>query len=419
VEEDPASPDGEQPPRPDDHLDPPESVVFRRRRGDWLSDREPFVGSEYGEPRWHARRAAMELAKATVIAHDGLTGDHSDDVSLLCEALAEQLGVEDSERSNLMAAAQLHDIGKIAVPESVLQKPGPLIPEEWDVVRRHTVVGSRILGAVPELREISEIVRHSHEHWDGSGYPDRLAGDAIPLASRVLLCADAFHAIRTNRPYRRGRSARDALEEIRAHAGTEFDPAVVAALERVIATARAGTGGRFSARAADPVASRRLAALLLALTLAGGALAALNKELSDDKATASDGPRLCAPGGCPPLAPVASFELTPRAGPQDKAAVRPSPKRHARRPARRSRGRRSSVAPPPPQHAGRRPVPAPLPAPPPAAPSTQSTSPPPKLKPPSGHRGQGHAYAYGHEKRLANPHPPKPPPGRMKPKRAP
>jgi HD-GYP domain-containing protein (c-di-GMP phosphodiesterase class II) len=207
----------------------PEQVLYRRRQTDWLSG--ATSGAPSDEPETAARRAAIELAKATLIAHDGLTSDHSDDVGLLCEAIAKQLHLEDQERSDLMAAAQLHDIGKVGVPESILQKPAPLTEAEWEIMRQHTPTGERILNAVPELCDVAVIVRHSHEHWDGSGYPDGLAGEQIPLASRIILCADAFHAVRSPRPYRKGRCAREAFEEVQANSGSQFDPAVVEALE--------------------------------------------------------------------------------------------------------------------------------------------------------------------------------------------
>jgi HD-GYP domain-containing protein (c-di-GMP phosphodiesterase class II) len=220
----------------------PDEIVYRRRQEDWMSGLNP-TGDD---PRDVARRAAIEVAKATLIARDGLTSDHSDDVGVLCSAIAREFDLDERARGDLTAAAQLHDIGKVAIPESILQKPGPLSDAEWDLIREHTIVGEEILARVPELIGVARLVRHSHEHWDGSGYPDGLSGDAIPLESRIIMCADAFHAIRSPRPYRAGRPAAEAYEEIRAHSGRQFDPAVVEALGRTID----GTRRRF--RAATP-----------------------------------------------------------------------------------------------------------------------------------------------------------------------
>ncbi len=214
-----------------------------------------------------AQRAAVGVAVAALGERDGATADHSDDVVELAAALADRLRVDQEERRRLLVAAQLHDLGKVAVPTEILHKPGPLDDDEWDVMRTHTPVGERILRSVPELADVATIVRHSHEHYDGSGYPDGLAGHQIPLSSRIILCADAYHAIRSNRPYRAGRSAGEALTEIRTHAGRQFDPQVADALEHAASDARSGR----VLRGASLTGSRRLAALLLVLSIGSGA----------------------------------------------------------------------------------------------------------------------------------------------------
>ena len=202
-----------------------------------------------------ARRAALAMAVASLEARDRGTAAHSEDVVTLCESIGTRLGLSDQQLDRLAAAAQLHDVGKLAMPTEILNKPGPLNDDEWEIIRQHTVIGERMLRAVPEMGAVASMVRHSHERWDGSGYPDGLAGDEIPLASRIVLCADAFHAIRSDRPYRPGRSADAALTEVRAHAGTQFDPRVVDALVAVARDVRrAGTGDR-AARA--PAGLRR------------------------------------------------------------------------------------------------------------------------------------------------------------------
>jgi HD-GYP domain-containing protein (c-di-GMP phosphodiesterase class II) len=128
----------------------------------------------------------------------------------------------------------LHDIGKIAVPDQILHKPGPLDDEERTFVRQHSVVGERILAASPALRSLGPVIRSTHEHFDGRGYPDGLAGTAIPLASRIIAACDAFSAITADRAYRPAQSAVEAIEELRRHAGTQFDPAVVEALTALV-----------------------------------------------------------------------------------------------------------------------------------------------------------------------------------------
>ncbi|MFN2617684.1 MAG: HD-GYP domain-containing protein [Thermoleophilaceae bacterium] len=357
----------------------------------------------------------MEVAKATLVARDGLTGDHSDDVCLLCEELADELDIDDDTRASLMAAAQLHDIGKVAVPEAILHKPGPLTESEWNLVRDHTPIGASILSAVPELSDVAKVVLHSHEQWDGSGYPDGLAGDEIPLASRIILCADAFHAIRSTRPYRRGRPARAALAELKLHAGTHFDPAVVDAMERVVGRLRKSPPELFAGvRAATR--SRRLMVLLLTLGVAGSALAALHGgSLSPDDAAVADADVHCAGGACLPIAATFSGRLVPRSS--DDAGP-PGASRSSRRAGQAGvdgaplRRRPSSRRP------ARAPLPLSAPVPLPRVPSAAPVRAIPGQAGRLGKRG-GHAYAYGHRKRRENPHPPKLPPGRMKPKPAP
>jgi two-component system, cell cycle response regulator len=131
-------------------------------------------------------------------------------------------------------AAELHDVGKMAIPDAILEKTGPLDEAEWSFMRRHTIIGERILLAAPALRSAARLVRSCHERWDGAGYPDELAGDSIPLGARVVAVCDAFHAMTTDRPHRPRRSRAEALMELRRCAGAQFDPAVVEAFARVL-----------------------------------------------------------------------------------------------------------------------------------------------------------------------------------------
>jgi HD-GYP domain-containing protein (c-di-GMP phosphodiesterase class II) len=228
------------------YMDPLEAIGYPRTQEEDLA--------------WAAKRAAVSIGAAAIQAGDGDLGMHCDDVMYLCDAIAEELGVHGVEWAAVLATAQLHDIGKVAVPRAVLDKPGPLEIDEWVIVQDHTVVGERIVQSVPELVEVSRLVRHSHERWDGTGYPDGLSGTDIPLASRIVLCADSFQAIRSDRPYCRGRSTRTALKEMKRNAGSQFDPDVVDALLRVAGRIR-GSLPETATTSEPSRRSRRLAAL--------------------------------------------------------------------------------------------------------------------------------------------------------------
>ena len=184
-----------------------------------------------------ARRSADEqsrdvLLKALEEHHPDL-GDHVHDVGLLAEAVAEELGLSGQQLHHVRQAAELHDIGKVAVPSAILDKPGKLDADEWAFIARHTLIGERILGAAIALRPVARLVRSSHERWDGSGYPDGLAGTDIPLGARIVTACDAYDAMTSDRPYQRSLGHGEALEELRRCAGTQFDPDVVDAFCRV------------------------------------------------------------------------------------------------------------------------------------------------------------------------------------------
>jgi len=185
-------------------------------------------------------RSVVQALAATLQARDGYTGEHADAVHDLSIAVGARLGLRPDEMAQLAAVALLHDVGKIGIPDNLLHKPGPLTPEEWQVMREHPAIGERILVSVPGLESVARAVRHEHERWDGDGYPDGLAGENIPLASRIVLACDAWHALHSDRPYRRALPREEALAELRRCAGTQFDPTVVAALLDVLARAEAG-----------------------------------------------------------------------------------------------------------------------------------------------------------------------------------
>jgi diguanylate cyclase (GGDEF)-like protein/putative nucleotidyltransferase with HDIG domain len=179
--------------------------------------------------------AAVKALAAAIDARDNYTHDHSEEVVALAAELAACLGLPAREIERVRSGALLHDVGKVAIPNEILYKPGRLTREEWVVMRRHPVIGEGILRRTPELEDIAPLVRHEHEHWDGSGYPDGIAGTEIPMGSRIILACDAYNAMITRRPYRDPMSRADAIDELKRCAGTQFDPAVVEALLRVLA----------------------------------------------------------------------------------------------------------------------------------------------------------------------------------------
>ncbi len=187
-------------------------------------------GAELYERLERAYLGTAAALAAALEAKDAYTADHAASIAAQAEAVGRRLELSEDALRDLRFAAVFHDIGKIAVPESILHKPGPLSPEQRTVMERHTVVGEQILAPVEFLSEVRVLVRHEHERWDGAGYPDGLAGEAIPLGSRIVLVCDALHAMTSDRPYRKAMSLERALEELRAHAGTQFDPTVVEAL---------------------------------------------------------------------------------------------------------------------------------------------------------------------------------------------
>src|SRR5262249_33694829 len=170
------------------------------------------------------------LAKS-MEAKDYYTGAHTERVSDVAVALAKRLGFSGADLDAIEIAALLHDIGKIGIPERILNKPGPLDEDEWRVMREHPIISEYILKEIDLSPIVLEVARSSHERVDGAGYPDRLVGEQIPLPARIVLVADAFDALTSDRPYRPGRAVAGAMEELRAHAGTQFCPGVIEALE--------------------------------------------------------------------------------------------------------------------------------------------------------------------------------------------
>ena len=158
--------------------------------------------------------------------------DHVSGVTTLTAVLAAELELDAEQFDETLRAAELHDIGKLAIPDEILNNPGPLDPSELEFIRQHPIIGERILGAAPALAPVAKLVRASHERWDGGGYPDGIAGHEIPLGARIIAVCDAYDAMVSERCYQHARSQTEALAELRRNAGTQFDPAVIDAIHR-------------------------------------------------------------------------------------------------------------------------------------------------------------------------------------------
>jgi putative nucleotidyltransferase with HDIG domain len=185
----------------------------------------------------HAYRGTSLLLGDVVEADDAYTGSHSREVVSLALSVCDQLELDPRERRDAEFTALLHDVGKIKIPSQIINKPGPLDADERALIEQHTIEGERMLTQIGGiLGNVGRLIRSCHENWDGSGYPDGLAGNEIPLAARIVRCCDAYSAITSDRPYRRARPVGEALTELQRCAGTDFDPAVVEALADVIAS---------------------------------------------------------------------------------------------------------------------------------------------------------------------------------------
>jgi putative nucleotidyltransferase with HDIG domain len=204
-----------------------------------LFARERSAGIKHAVELGRAYRGTTLLLSDVLEHDDEYTGNHSHGVVALALTVAQELGMDSIELRNVEFGALLHDVGKIAIANEIINKPGPLDDDEWTVIKTHTLEGQRMLDRVGGvMQEIGQIVRSSHERWDGGGYPDGLAGEAIPRAARVVACCDAYHAMTTDRSYRRAMSTDEAIVELKINAGTQFDPVVVAALIGVVDTDR-------------------------------------------------------------------------------------------------------------------------------------------------------------------------------------
>jgi len=214
------------------------SVVVPQDTGDASEALRKADGAMYAQKQsgraTAGRQSTDVLMRALAERHADL-GDHHDGVADLVHEVGSRIGIDGEELAHLRHAASLHDIGKVAIPDAIITKPGPLNEKEWEFMRRHTLIGERILSAAPALGAAARLVRSSHEAWDGSGYPDALAGVEIPLGARIIAICDSFDAMISTRPYAPAQEIDGALAELRRCAGSQFDPDIVPVLEQVLA----------------------------------------------------------------------------------------------------------------------------------------------------------------------------------------
>lgn len=224
------------------------SATFVSALGMWRRDR---AGAE------RSQRALADMLLAALAARDPDLGAHSCDVAVAARIAAKRLGLSRRCIEQVSLAAELHDVGKLAIPEQILGKPARLDPDEWRIMQTHAELGASILNAVPSMAPIGALVLASHEHYDGCGYPNALRGEQIPLGSRIIATCDAYDAMTTQRVYNQPVSPLHALERLRAGAGTQFDPLVVtvvcSVIEELLTAPLADTG---------PVVAENLAASL-------------------------------------------------------------------------------------------------------------------------------------------------------------
>jgi two-component system cell cycle response regulator len=197
-----------------------------------LADRRMYADKE--SERTSAGSQSRDVLLAALRERQPSLAEQSVDVAELAAALADDLGMSAEERDETYRAAQLHGVGKMAIPDAILNKPGPLEDHEWEFIRRHPLIGERIISSAPALVPVARLVRSSGERWDGRGYPDGLRGEEIPRGSRVIAVCGAYAAMISERPHSVAMRAERALEELRLGAGSQFDPAVVAAFERLV-----------------------------------------------------------------------------------------------------------------------------------------------------------------------------------------
>jgi HD-GYP domain-containing protein (c-di-GMP phosphodiesterase class II) len=203
----------------------PDQGALTQQLESWLADLAP--GEQFTLVLLDLDRLAADLLIAALAARDPDLGVHACDVATVAVLAAQRLGLDKSCIRQVGLAAELHDLGKLAIPDRILEKPGPLDEDEWEIMRTHTDIGARILAAIPSLAPVATLVRASHERHDGTGYPSRLAGEQIPVGARIIAACDAYDAMTSKRVYSEPIPASEALQRLRAAAGSQFDPDVV------------------------------------------------------------------------------------------------------------------------------------------------------------------------------------------------
>ena len=231
--------------------------------------REPTFALRLADQHMYREKATSRGGAAeliTAVLHAALAqrhpdlGEHSDDVAGDVELLARTVGLDDDSVGMIVKAADLHDVGKLGIPDEIITRPGPLSAQEWEFMRQHTVMGEQIIAAAgPSLERIGPLVRASHERWDGNGYPDGLTGEEIPLGARIITICDSFRAMLDERVYKKAMSLEDALRELRRCAGTQFDPQLVEIFCRLVGEQTQLQSGRSHSTASRPGLSRATA----------------------------------------------------------------------------------------------------------------------------------------------------------------
>ena len=207
---------------------------LRERDADFLRVLARLVGDQLEREELESKNRQLQLKAtagsvllAVLEARDGYTSEHSRSVVELSTAMGHLRGLSAEKVDEVAQAAQLHDIGKIGIPDAILNKPGPLTDEEWQVMHEHSLLGERIVSSIEDPAKLAPVIRAEHEPWDGKGYPDGLTDGRVPLASRIVFACDAFHAMTSDRPYRKAMGIGEALGELEKGSGTQFDPHVV------------------------------------------------------------------------------------------------------------------------------------------------------------------------------------------------
>ena len=194
-----------------------------------------FRGAKGADPAdLVSRDEVVSSLLSAIEARDAATCEHSRAVGMWCGRIAKMLGMNADVQAFAALGGTLHDVGKIATPTEILLKPGPLDADEWEAMRSHASIGAKMLERIPSLRDLAPVVRAHHERVDGKGYPDRLAGQQIPMVARIVSVADSFHAMISKRPYREALPVQAALEELRAGTGTQWDPVVSEAMFDIV-----------------------------------------------------------------------------------------------------------------------------------------------------------------------------------------